>query len=94
MQIGHRKKFVYILETPIQETILNCLFLYLIKFSASVEQGWAFVSVMDPNMPSIAMALIKQEQDSIDMSEGNLVFIRRLEQGAQIGKLVDMHSWS
>ena len=47
---------------------------------------------MDPSMPSIAMALIKQEQDSIDMSEGNLVFIRRLEQGAQIGKLVDMHT--
>ena len=65
--------------------VKSCFILYIVK-------GWTFVSTMDPNMPSIAMALIKQEQDSIDMNEGNLVFIRRLEQGAQIGKLVDMHS--
>ena len=45
------------------------------------------MSPMDPSMPSIAMALIKQEQDSIDMNEGNLVFIRRLEEGEQIGEL-------
>ena len=44
------------------------------------------MSPMDPSMPSIAMALIKQEQDSIDMNEGNLVFIRRLEEGEQKGK--------
>ena len=38
-------------------------------------------------MPSIAMALIKQEQDAIEMNEGNLVFIRRLEEGEQTGEL-------
>ena len=42
---------------------------------------------MDPSMPSIAMALIKQEQDAIEMNEGNLVFIRRLEEGEQTGEL-------
>ena len=50
-------------------------------------QGWRILSALDPIFPRAVMALVKQDQDVTDLQKGNLVFIRRLEEGEKTGEL-------